>query len=274
MENVVEVNQTLSEKKGITGSTLKLIAIISMLIDHTGAIILERMLVARGMDKVVDVATSMAFFQDKGNLVLYWADMLLRLIGRLGFPIFCFLLVEGFLHTRNMKKYVGRLFLFALVSEVPFDLGFMGVAFGWGHQNVFFTLLIGLLVLIGIRFAEEKKEWHIAVRVLLGVLFSAAGMAAAYFLNTDYDLAGVLAIILMYLFRRKKMLGTGLACLTLTVKTLMELPTFLVMIPIHLYNGKRGWNIKWLFYAFYPVHILLLYLIARFLNLGDVMMVF
>lgn len=87
---------------------------------------------------------------------LYQTDMVLRGIGRVAFPIFCFLLVEGFLHTKNVWKYAGRLALFALVSEIPFDLAFQGEWLFMGYQNIFFTLLVGLLVMIAFQTAEEK----------------------------------------------------------------------------------------------------------------------
>ncbi len=249
-------------KKGISGSTLKLIAIIAMFIDHTGAIIIERMLM-----EAMKEGTNLTMLAGLGTL-----DMVLRLTGRLGFPIFCYLLIEGFQYTKNVWKYAGRLFLFALVSEVPFDLGFTGSPFYLEYQNVFFTLFIGLLVLIGFRLAEEKTGGNRVIRILLSLLVLAAGAGAAQLLKTDYAAAGVLTIAVMYICRRKKMLETGLGCAVLTVMNPIEITAFFVMIPVHMYNGKRGWNIKWLFYAFYPLHILLLYGVACALGLGQVML--
>lgn len=259
------------EKKGITGSTLKLIAIIVMFIDHVGAIILERMAfgdyitaIQNGTGDTFDITTL--------NLALVGIYQLTRLIGRLGFPIFCFLLIEGFIHTRNVKKYAGRLFLFALISEVPFDLGFMGTPFHMGYQNVFFTLFIGLLVLMAFRFIEEKKEWNKVLCFLLYGLALGAGMLAGQMLQSDYNWIGVLTVAVMYLFRQKRMLSVGLGCGVLTVTMPVEISSFLTMIPIHKYNGERGWNIKWFFYAFYPLHILLLYIIGYLMDLGPSMM--
>ena len=267
-EKVKNITETAvaANKKGITGSTLKLIAIIAMFIDHTGAIIVERMLMSGGASQLMSIDYI------KANANLYMIDMVLRLIGRLGFPIFCFLLIEGFQHTHNVKKYVGRLFLFALISEVPFDLGFCGEAFYWGYQNVFFTLFIGLLVLVGFRFVEEKREWNRTLRILLLALILVAGGGAAQLLRTDYSAFGVLTIVIMYRFKRNKTLEAAMGCVALTAMSLTEITSFFVMIPIHMYNGKRGWNIKWLFYAFYPVHILLLYVIAYAIGLGQVVL--
>ena len=109
---------------GLSGSTLKLIAIVTMFIDHLGVVAFET--------------------QISNYMVPYY---IMRLIGRLAFPIFCFLLVEGFFHTRDVKKYALRLLVFAFISEIPFDLAFNRQMFYWRHQNVFFTLFIGLLVI-------------------------------------------------------------------------------------------------------------------------------
>lgn len=269
MDHVVETMEPMSpvKKKGISGSTLKMIAIITMFIDHVGAVILERMLMQR-MEGVAIVGPR--FIME--NATLYIADMVLRLIGRLGFPIFCFLLIEGFQHTRNVTKYAVRLLLFAIISELPFDLGFCGKPLHWGYQNVFFTLFIGLLVMIALDYVYKKLENQKVVRIIVYVMVIAIGMVIAEFLKTDYSAIGVLTISVMYLFRHKRMLETGLGCAVLTVLNPMEITSFLMMLPINWYNGERGWNIKWLFYVFYPVHILVLFLIAYAMGLGDVVM--
>lgn len=132
--------------KGIPGSTIKIIAVAAMLIDHIGAFVLTRMIIERGyFYSAVDVNRLFAWLKD--NWLLYFGMMLMRLIGRLGFPIFCFLLVEGFEKTSNIKKYVFRLGLFALISEIPFNLANTGRVWASGYQNVYFTLFIGILAL-------------------------------------------------------------------------------------------------------------------------------
>lgn len=252
------------EKRGITGSTLKMIAIIAMFIDHVGAIIVERMML-----QTINGADGAALLDRRGLVLL---DMVLRLIGRIGFPIFCFLLIEGFIHTRNVKKYALRLLLFALISEVPFNLGFCGDLFNGIYQNVFFTLFIGLLVMMVLRIVEQRQDWRKGIRIIAEIGVAAVGMVVAELLRTDYGAIGVLTITAMYLYRQNRVLQALFGCMVLTVMNMMEISSFAMLIPIRLYNGKRGWNMKWFFYAFYPIHILILYLVACALGLGNVAM--
>lgn len=229
------------EKQGITGSTLKIVALVTMLIDHIGATILERM---------------------GSTGVLY---IIMRLIGRLGFPLFIFLLVEGFEHTRNRWKYLLRLAIFAIASEIPFDIAFNleasqvlnGKLIEFSYQNVFFTLAIGLLTLIFISKVEESSKETTAKRIGT-VLIVIAGMAAAWVLHTDYSAFGVLAIVVMYIFRKDKIKATEYTCITLVISNVLEITAFLIMPLISAYNGKRGLNLKYIFYIFYPLHLLVL----------------
>ena len=154
------------EKFGITGSTLKIIAIVSMFIDHFGAAIVEFYLYQ--ILKPYDADYCKALICSKAPwLWMEWMgdpekvnslDITLRSIGRLAFPIFCFLLVEGFLHTRNMKKYLVRLGIFALVSEPFFDMAFFG-KFSMDHQNVFFTLFIAVLALLAADHVKKQERF-------------------------------------------------------------------------------------------------------------------
>lgn len=134
------------KKKGISGSTVKIIAVVTMLIDHVAAALFTRILISRGFYYAAGNEQRLIEWM-KANGLLFIVTQLMRLIGRLGFPIFCFLLVEGFQKTRNVKKYAFRLGLFALISEIPFNLAFTGRVWASGYQNVYFTLLIGLLAL-------------------------------------------------------------------------------------------------------------------------------
>lgn len=267
MENAVYNGWTQAipkEKKGISGSTLKLIAIIVMLIDHIGAVIVERM-VLNAIGSGINLNDMQVLANlEPGTLMLLILDMVLRYIGRLGFPIFCFLLIEGFLHTRNVWKYAFRLFMFALISEIPFNLAFTGRFFYLGYQNVFFTLLIGLLVMIAYSYIEKKTRWKKIVRVLFYIISFLAGMAAAQLLMADYAAMGVFCIMMIYIFRKKRWTQVLAGCLSFA----WEFTAPLAFIPIACYNGKRGMNLKYAFYIFYPLHLFILYLIVYFMGMA------
>ncbi len=227
--------ETFIENHGISGSTLKLIAVISMLIDHTGASVIARM---RTMPAI------------KGDPELYSliSNMYrpMRSIGRIAFPIFCFLIVEGFLHTRSQKKYAARLFLFALISEIPFDFALRGRFYAPYSQNVYFTLLIGLLVLMCFV--------HFTGNPPLQLLSLLIGPAVAYYLKTDYSWKGVFLIEGLYLFRYTRLSQ----CLVGAVGVSWEPPAPWGFLPVLFYNGKRGLSLKYFFYWFYPVHLMVL----------------
>lgn len=224
----------------LSGSTLKIIAMVTMLIDHIGAAILENGYYLSYINTEGTVVTTEQIVR------ILDIDKVLRFIGRASFPIFCFLLVEGFLHTSDKKKYGIRLFLFALLSEIPFDLAFNQGILEFSSQNVMFTLFVGFLTLVVMeRFANKPYI------MLLGMI---GGMGLAYLMHTDYDFKGVALILILYLFRYRHVERTLFGCISL----LWEPPACLAFIPINLYNGKRGMQLKYVFYFFYPVHLLLL----------------
>ena len=134
----------LSPRCSFSGTALKTIACITMLVDHIGASCIEAGLL------LPELETGEVSGGAWNQISLYQLDRVLRFTGRLAFPIFCFLLVEGFVHTHDVKKYVRRLFLFALISEVPFDLAFFRTPFALDHQNVYWTLALGVLAMAGV----------------------------------------------------------------------------------------------------------------------------
>ena len=165
---------------GLSGTALKRLACLSMLLDHIGASLLENGLFrCRAIDPR-----------------LVGLDQLLRLVGRLAFPIYCFLLVEGFLHTHDFKKYALRMLGFALISEWPFDWAFFSGVY-WGHQNVYFTLLLGLLAM-KLWIHTRRRE---GMPALKGILGAAACFLAAALLHCDYDVLGLALILALYMTR-------------------------------------------------------------------------
>lgn len=238
------------QTRGLSGSTLKLLAIITMFIDHVGAAVLARMIIM-GND----------------TELLYKVYLTMRTIGRIAFPIFCFLLIEGFEHTRDRKKYALRLLAFAAISEIPFDLAFNSKVLEFGYQNVFFTLFIGLVTIMALHEVEKKQDWHPALRIALEVIIAGAGMGLAWLMQTDYDALGVLCILALYLFRKVRGQQILVGCVAFGS---FELPALVAFIPIAFYNGKRGWKMKYFFYIFYPMHLLLLYVICYCMGIAGI----
>ena len=250
--------------RGISGSTLKLIAVITMIIDHVAAGILIRYLFRNGIhDLDINNMSAVNQWMDQ-NAALFSTYTAMRLIGRIAFPIYCFLLVQGFEYTPNRLKYAARLLMFAAISEIPFDLLFKGQILEFGYQNVFFTLFFGLAVMMGLRWVEENLGGRMFTP-LLYLIVIAAGMAAAQLAKTDYAAIGVLCIVVTYLFRKKKIWQIVSGCIVFS----WELTAPLAYIPIAFYNGKRGWKLKYFFYLVYPVHLFVLYLICMGLGIDS-----
>ena len=225
---------------GISRTTLKFIACITMLIDHMCMVLIQT---------------------HSGYLVRIT-------VGRIAFPVFAFLLVEGFFHTRSKRRYALSILVLALVSEVFFDLAKYGEVFTLKGQNTCFTLLLGLLMLICI----SKVPYGIGVGGFLvdfklislfaQLAIAAAFAAAAYYLRTDYRYWGI-AVMAAFYFARGfgRPFASVLACAILAYNNPGAL---LALIPLLLYNDTRGIIPpagKYLFYAFFPVHFAVLVLI-------------
>ncbi|MBR6308307.1 MAG: hypothetical protein IKR39_06820 [Lachnospiraceae bacterium] len=312
-----------TQKKGLTGFVIKVIAIVTMFIDHCGAVFIERQ-----MTRIM-FANPTSYITDPTYQKLSLIDMVMRLIGRMAFPIFIFLLVQGFIYTRNRAKYAIRLGLFALISEVPFDMAFKNTYFTMSYQNVFFTLLMGFLFMcvadfiykkkvapilgyIGIVLGSASLGYHLAIntrkiliplgfkplegpalygtaaffavaivvaeiiicrhkpfeelsKLALSVLVLSAFMWGADFLATDYGAGGVLAIAMAYAYRKKPLSSFVAATVVLTIMNFIEAFAFIDVLFIKKYNGEKGKSMKYFFYAFYPCHLLVIALVAKFL---------
>ncbi len=211
----------------LSGFSLKVIALITMTIDHVG-------------------------------LVLFPKIVPLRAIGRIAFPIFAFLLVEGYLHTKDLKKYLLRLFLFALISEVPFDLAFYGKSIHFTHQNTLFTLTVGLLAV----FFLDHFRYQ-----LPGIALAAVCALAVHFGEMDYHTGGVLLIAAFFILRDKpliKLVFTSL--LLLLLYNPIEAFGIIGILLTYFYNGERGAvSMKYLFYVYYPLHLFTIYLAKMYM---------
>ncbi len=230
-----------------TSTSLHIIAMVIMLIDHCKRI-----------------------FPDVG---------LLPCIGRIAFPIFAFLIVEGYHHTRDLKKYAQRLLFFAILAEIPADLMSGKTLFYPAHQNVLWTFLIGLgLVHIN---EKAKQSGKVVLRILAAVGTVVAGCCIGMIARVDYSHGGVLTVLAFYFFRGRNWKNfllqlVSLLYLNFAVMSsgILEFTLFgvdiafrrqglgvLALIPIWLYRGKQGYHSKWLQYlnyGFYPGHMLII----------------
>ena len=223
-------------KKRLTGHWLKLLALDTMVIDHVAA----------------------GFIPYRNP---WWYPM--RAIGRLAFPIYAFLIAEGAERSRNVWRYLLRLLIFAFLSEIPYDMFFHRTWLEFGNQNILFTLSTGLLGIIIYKKAREKGEntpWP-----LLGLAGAIVCGAAAHYLNFDYGWKGIALIFAMYHWRtvfKDSLYYPFLLALLMALmwqQPRIQLFALLAIIPLSFYNGERGSSVnKYLFYIFYPLHILIL----------------
>lgn len=250
---VTEINQSVN--RGISESTLKIIAMLTMFIDHFGATVIYR----------YNFIYNLAGDNYNTFFVLY---RVCRDIGRIAFPLYCFLLVEGFFHTRSTKKYIERLAIFAIVSEIPFNLAIGRAWINFEKNNVGFTLLIGLVTITLIDYFRKSFDNQVVSYLLQCVAFVAAS-SFAYLLKTDYGAAGILAIVLVYVFYQNRILSVAAPVIALGfLSSYTEFFALINIIPIAFYNGKQGIRIKKLYYSFYPLHLTLLAILCEIIGLG------
>lgn len=209
---------------------------VFMLVDHIAYVMIERGLGYGGN--------------------LYMINRTMRSMGRLAFPIFCFTIVEGFQRTSNSREYLKRLIIFALISEIPFDLAFRGRMFSMDLQNVFWTLAFGLAAMI-IYNDVFMAGWKKAIGLLVCFYLP-------YRFHTDYSVYGVLAIFLMYLFRKEPIKMCMAGYILLLLQNPIEVWAIFGFVLILLYNGQRGRGNKKIYYWFYPAHLMVLVLLKPY----------
>lgn len=254
------------ENRELTGSGLKIIAVITMFIDHFSLVIVKPLTISSGI-KVLSFSN--CFFSGNIYCIAYIVG---RLIGRLAFPLFCFCLVEGFKKTRSRSKYFLRMIIFALISEIPFDLVIKGKMCCMDNQNVFFTLVLGFAAIWIIETVKDKMQlqtnwfgyniFFSLIAILVGFIFA----VIAELIRVDYGFSGVFTIVIIYMFITwgcGNVSAIGAGGFVLISGTLMEIPVLFNMFIIKLYKGKKGNIGKYFFYVFYPFHLALLYLISR-----------
>lgn len=245
----------------ISSAFLKHIAYLTMFIDHFSVVVLGAYVQWLSVQRAP--AGTAAFAYHMG-----------RHVGRIAFILFAFMASEGFRYTHSRKSYLLRLFAFALISEVPFDLAIENSLFSMEAQNVYWTLFLGILALCFLEKLHEKPLFQV-----LGVLLCCV---AAVLLKTDYMIMGVLLIVVFYLcrgsFRHQfvfgsctiyagqvmlyviKYWGKGIPLSVYMQASTSELYGLFAFCFIYYYNGKKGRQLpKAFYYWFYPLHLLLLY---------------
>jgi len=208
---------------------LKLIAITSMLIDHIGVV----------------------FFED---IIIF------RIIGRLAFPIFAFLISEGIAHTKNRKVYLMRLIVFALMTEVIFDLTFHHQWFYIRHQNVLFTFALAVITIMVFE-KLAKKDMYLKTLIIF------VGVVIGQLLYVDHGGFGVLIVIIFAIYKENRKEQFGFVGMIIAIVAVLDdwiyIFSILAFLPLGFYNGKRGIKLKYIFYAFYPLHLLGIYMVYR-----------
>lgn len=231
----------MKNKKGVTGSELKYIAILAMLIDHIAALFIP------------------------ADEPLYAC---MKFVGRLTAPIMCFFISEGYHYTKNLKKYFVRLSIFAVISHFAFAFAFNGSFLDANRESMITTLFLCLLAVHVIHFDKIKLGFKLPL--LLLIAYTAQ--------NCDWGAEAVIYTIVFDLARENRktqiIAYSGAAAvfkLLPLIKVVMRNPAFIateghvlgvfLTIPLLLlYNGEKGGGkyTKWVFYVFYPLHLLLL----------------
>ncbi len=229
----------------LSGSVLKMLALFAMLVDHTTKRIL------------VSYPAFTKPLYTLGSTIVSWA-VLFESFGRIAFPIFCFLIVEGFVYTRNRVRYGISLGLFALISELPFDLS-RSLSVDPTYQNVFFTLFLGYLGMYAYEYLRNRPALRVAA--VLGLALASMGLLC------DYGPRGYAMVLMLHFLRDHALAKTALgSCITTATWR-----AGLAFVPLNLYNGMRGFIkgpvLKYACYAFYPVHLLVLWQLRLALGL-------
>lgn len=231
------MNLTLKPEFGLSGSALKVIAMISMVIDHVALYLMEH------------------------GTLLYET---MRCVGRIAFPVFAFLIAEGFIHTRSRYRYFFTLLGFAVISEIPWYM----LNGADGTHNVMFTLALGVATLMVLENLLQRS-------MVLGFLFTVSMAGLASWLGVDYEWRGILVIVISYLYNTYAHFfpysrGMQFFCTFTLTMHYGVIGAVMACMFLYLYNGKRGFikahKGKYVFYMFYPIHLLIIYEILIFQN--------
>ena len=233
----------------LTSEKLKILAMGTMLLDHAAAAIIF----GSGLNEMSPLVENIG--------------IAMRLIGRMAFPLYAFLLVQGFMWTRDWSRYVVRVALFALISEIPFNLVLTGDLWYSRAQNTMMTMLIGLICMRMLNTLEKKFCKSTVSEKFLGSVLAiwsvAVSMVAAELMHTDYGAMGILLVVVLFVFRYRpaELVAAGCLAAVLIYGFGFEvLFAWIAFFFISRYNGERGRKLGLMPYVFYPVHLLAVWL--------------
>ena len=249
----------------LSRAALKYIAVVAMLIDHIGYTLVWSEYIWNKYYNMRPLSFLPFMNTVDGAHMTY---TLCRRIGRIAFPIFAYFVTEGFLKTRDVKKYVMRMALFALAAEIPYNLCFGRMFFTFEHNNVIFTHLLGLLMLVCLkRFAEPYAETG---NPSMNNMMSALIIAGFCIIAQPFDggVRGILMIACCYVFRSSenmKLVGMALANMVIVIPFgPLQLWALAGILLLKLYNGQRGRYPRYFFYLFYTLHLLALFFVQGY----------
>ena len=240
----------------ITADGLKMFACITMLLQTIGVAVIEKGLIH--LDQYTQDSLNQAMAQDSRLMTLAGIGSIMQLIGGMAIPVFTFLLVEGFRNTSDYKKYLLLMVLTAVISEIPYDLAVGGKIMDWSSQNAMVTMSICLIMLKCLDIFKDDSGFTGGLVRMLIVL---AAVIWVSLFRAEYGLCMVLLAAVFYVFYTQNVLKTVLGCII----SLMYITGPLSFYGIWCYNGERKDRInKYVYYAFYPVHLLVLGVIAKY----------
>ena len=266
-ERLVAYDVAFAKRESFDGRALKIAAVISMFIDHFSLAIL--IYAKEAVYRILGGGMNQEAFYARLDLV----SSIGRAIGRTAFPIYCFLLVEGFFKTSSRGKYFARLAVFAALSEYGFDHALFPYSSANRHCNVFVTLAIGFLMMWVMEVFRERWKDRLTdafdrystTLLFIEVLALALACFVADAVHSDYRKWGILTIFAFYILHNYRNLSSMAAYFVLIVHNLSECWAFPGIFMIQCYNGRRGKQMKYFYYFFYPGHLLLLYFLRRYL---------
>lgn len=284
--NVVKAKKK-KERRGINMNLFKKIAMFFLLILNINNILISRILDVEHIGKAseplkhaftqsfdviwkfqANLASSQAMDDFFSTKAVAWAFyMIFTIFGCIALPMLCYILVDGFKKSERIKADLIEMGAFAILSEIPYDLANSGKWMDYKSQNLFFGFLIGLLVLAGLKKIGEQWQEQKIVRYVLNTLLVVLGLIISMLGLSYYLFFPVLIMVLMYGFREHKLMGSIAGCMTMMMMSNYYLCSLMSLIPIAAYNGKPGKKMGYVLYLFYPLTLLILYFIAKGMNL-------